>query len=157
MQLSSPLPLVFLLVAACVVPQTKYDALARTLAETKAASDAELTDLRKQLANAETAGQERDSKVSELTTARHNLQASLDEATAIHQQLRGELERLGKDVDKVLKERGLGLGNPMAIRRERNVAASTKWVPALRNIGEVSLFRRARARHILNGVGREGA
>ncbi|MEI7894119.1 MAG: OmpA family protein [Myxococcales bacterium] len=107
MQLSWPLALVFLLVAACVVPQTKYDALARTLAETKAASDAELTDLRKQLANAETAGQERDSKVSELTTARHNLQASLDEATAIHQQLRGELERLGKDVDKVLKERGL--------------------------------------------------
>ena len=30
----------------------------------------------------------------------------LDEATAINQQLRGELQRLGKDVDKMLADRG---------------------------------------------------
>ena len=50
--------------------------------------------------------QDRDSKLSELATTSHNLQAQLDEATAINQQLRGELERLGKDVDKVLADRG---------------------------------------------------
>ena len=40
------------------------------------------------------------------TTTSHNVQAQLDEATAINQQLRGELERLGKDADKLLAERG---------------------------------------------------
>ncbi len=50
--------------------------------------------------------QERDAKLSEVSTASHNVQTQLDEATAINQQLRGELERLGKDADKILVERG---------------------------------------------------
>jgi chemotaxis protein MotB len=44
--------------------------------------------------------------LSDLSTSDHNHQAQLDEATAINQQLRDELARLGKDVDKMLAERG---------------------------------------------------
>jgi DNA-binding NtrC family response regulator len=44
--------------------------------------------------------------------------------------------------------RFVGLGNPMAIRRERNVAASTKWVPALRNIGQRYRFSEGRGQGI---------
>jgi len=50
--------------------------------------------------------QDRDAKLSDLATSSHNMQAQLDEATAINQQLRGELQRLGKDVDKILADRG---------------------------------------------------
>jgi chemotaxis protein MotB len=50
--------------------------------------------------------QARDHKLSELSTADHNLQAQLDEETGINANLRGELERLGKNVDRMLKEKG---------------------------------------------------
>lgn len=62
--------------------------------------------LQLQLAAAEAATQERDSKLSDLSTEAHNVQSQLDEQTAINQQLGGELRRLGKDVDKILAERG---------------------------------------------------
>jgi chemotaxis protein MotB len=70
------------------------------------ADQAQIQALQQQLVAAEATTQDRDSKLSELSTSSHNLQAQLDEATAINQQLRGELERLGKDVDKILAERG---------------------------------------------------
>jgi len=47
-----------------------------------------------------------ESDISIADTDRHNLQAALDESTAIGQQLRGELTRLGKDVNKILSDRG---------------------------------------------------
>jgi len=50
--------------------------------------------------------QDRDQKLSDLTTSGHNLQAQLDEQTAINAKLRAELERLGKNVDSILKEKG---------------------------------------------------
>jgi chemotaxis protein MotB len=62
--------------------------------------------LQADLAAAQTLVQDRDSKVSELSIADHNTQTQLDEATAINQQLRTELQRLGQDVDKILSERG---------------------------------------------------
>ncbi len=62
--------------------------------------------LREDLAAAQTLVQDRDSKVSELSITNHNAQTQLDEATAINQQLRTELQRLGRDVDKMLSERG---------------------------------------------------
>ncbi|MGH7295617.1 MAG: OmpA family protein, partial [Polyangiaceae bacterium] len=67
---------------------------------------AAILDLQARLSAAESSTQDRDTKLSDLSTAAHNLQAQLDEATAINQQLRGELERLGKDVDKVLADKG---------------------------------------------------
>jgi len=79
----------------------------RASAETKQKSDAaSLLALQERITLAESATQDRDTKLADLSTSTHNLQAQLDEATAINQQLRGELERLGKDVDKVLAERG---------------------------------------------------
>jgi chemotaxis protein MotB len=48
----------------------------------------------------------RDQKVSGLSTESHNLQAQLDETTAINAKLRTELEGLGKNVDLMLEEKG---------------------------------------------------
>lgn len=70
-------------------------------------ADAErLLDLQQRLAAVEGTVQDRDSRMSDLTTSGHNLQSRLDEATAMNQQLRDELQRLGKDVDKMLGDRG---------------------------------------------------
>ncbi len=102
-------------VGGCV-PKNQYDAL---LADSQSAhvqlladadhakaQDAEIAKLRADLADAQAQVQERDQKVSDLSTADHNLQAQLDEATAINAKLRGELERLGKNVDSMLQEKG---------------------------------------------------
>lgn len=82
-------------------------AKAKVEAEARQKDDeAKIETLQQQLAAAEAATQDRDSKLSDLSTEAHNNQAQLDEQTAINQQLRGELQRLGKDVDKILAERG---------------------------------------------------
>lgn len=62
--------------------------------------------LKEALDDAARAMQERDDKLQELLVGAHNLQTKLDEATAINQQLRGELERLGRNVDQLFSERG---------------------------------------------------
>ncbi len=87
----------------CVTDAASY----RAAAETKQKEDAAaLLALQERLTAAESATQDRDSKLADLSTSTHNLQAQLDEATAINQQLRGELQRLGKDVDKILADKG---------------------------------------------------
>ena len=53
-------------------------------------------------------GLERDARLQQAMTAREDLQAKLDEQTAIDQRLRAELSKLGKDVDGLLAEGGLG-------------------------------------------------
>jgi chemotaxis protein MotB len=107
------LAVVVLSTAGCFVMKKDYDvcvtdaAKAKSDAEARARDDAgKMADLTQRLAAAESAMQSRDSTINELSTNQHNVQAQLDEATAINQQLRGELERLGKDVDKILTERG---------------------------------------------------
>ncbi len=65
-----------------------------------------IQDIQQRLVQAQGALQDRDARLSDLSTTLHNRQAQIDEATAINQQLRDELQRLGKDVDKVLAERG---------------------------------------------------
>jgi chemotaxis protein MotB len=50
--------------------------------------------------------QARDKKVGELSTVDHDLQTQLDEGTTINAKLRSELERLGTNVDQMLKEKG---------------------------------------------------
>lgn len=100
---------------ACV-PKDRYDAaladaesvhaqLAAGLEHQKA-QDAEIANLRQELADAGSQLQQRDQKLSDLSTSDHNLQAQLDEGTAINAKLRGELERLGKNVDGMLQEKG---------------------------------------------------
>ncbi len=100
---------------ACV-PKTRYDALVAQNAQAAKAKDeadkrtladqAEIARLKTAVEAAEKASGERDVTIADLRTGQHNTQAALDEATAINQQLRGELERLGKDVDKILTDKG---------------------------------------------------
>jgi chemotaxis protein MotB len=99
--------------SGCIVLKKDYDQCVsdaagyRAAAETKQKEDAAaLLSLQERLTAAESATQDRDTKLADLSTSTHNLQAQLDEATAINQQLRGELQRLGKDVDKILADKG---------------------------------------------------
>jgi chemotaxis protein MotB len=87
----------------CVTDATKVRA---DFAALQKGDEARQKDLEDRLAQAQAAVQERDAKLSDLSTADHNLQVRLDEATAINQQMRDELQRLGKDVDKMLADRG---------------------------------------------------
>ncbi len=91
------------------VSKSKYDAAIADAQQAHAQltnTEAELAKLRSDLDAAEAQMQARDQKVSELTTSDHNVQAQLDEETAINSKLRGELERLGKNVDQMLDEKG---------------------------------------------------
>ena len=100
--------------AACLstnacVSKAKYDAAVAdaTTAHAKITSqEADLAKLNQDLADAQAQTQDRDQKLSELSTSGHNLQAQLDETTAINAKLRAELERLGKNVDAMLQEKG---------------------------------------------------
>lgn len=98
--------------SGCVSKQ-RYDAaladadgLRAQLGQAQASHADEVNKLRQAIDEAGRAMQERDDRLQEAATGAHNTQAKLDEATAINQQLRGELERLGKNVDKLLSERG---------------------------------------------------
>jgi chemotaxis protein MotB len=104
-----------LLTTACVRKETYDAALADAQAlrvqlaaatERDKAHEEELARIRQQIADAAAQIQERDQKLSDLSTSDHNLQAQLDESTAISAKLRGELERLGKNVDSMLQEKG---------------------------------------------------
>jgi chemotaxis protein MotB len=85
--------------------QTTHTALAASLDREKADQD-QLAKLQKDLADAQAQIQDRDQKLSDMSTASHNLQAQLDEDTAINARLRSELGRLGKNVDQMLQEKG---------------------------------------------------
>jgi chemotaxis protein MotB len=79
----------------------------RTALDKRIADDTkEIADLNTKLAAAEQASQERDAKISKLTTDAHNVQAQLDETTALNSQLRDEITHLGGDVNKILAEKG---------------------------------------------------
>jgi chemotaxis protein MotB len=95
------------------VTKVRYDQLVAVSAQAKVEADARQKDaeariqaLQDQLTTAEAATQERDARLSDLSTQSHNIQAQLDEQTAMNEQLRGELGRLGKDVDKILVDKG---------------------------------------------------
>lgn len=112
----SPVLLLLALVSFGCVSKSKFDLAMHDAQQAHAESDArgkknaeleaKLSTLEGSLKQAEADAQARDQKLSELSTASANLQQKLDEATAINQQMRGELQRLGKDVDKILKEKG---------------------------------------------------
>jgi chemotaxis protein MotB len=85
--------------------QTAHAALTQALDRDKAAEE-EISKLRDELTGVQAQVQMRDQTVSDLSTSDHNLQAQLDESTAINAKLRAELERLGKNVDQMLKDKG---------------------------------------------------
>jgi chemotaxis protein MotB len=100
---------------ACV-PKDKYDAALKDAQtahtalgasqEQEKAREGEIARLRDGVNDAQTQLQAAEQKLSELSTSDHNLQAQLDQGTAINAQLRAELERLGKNVDGMLQEKG---------------------------------------------------
>lgn len=99
--------------ATACVPKARYDECVSDAAQTRARADAQqrqdaaqMQDLAQRLAQSQATVQDRDGRLNDLSTQDHNLQVHLDEATAINQQLRAELQRLGTDVDKMLAERG---------------------------------------------------
>lgn len=97
-----------LAMVACV-SKTKYDAAIADAQQAHAQltnTAAELGRLRSDLDAAEAQMKARDQKLSDLTTSDHNVEAQLDEETAINSNLRGELQRLGKNVDQMLEEKG---------------------------------------------------
>jgi chemotaxis protein MotB len=85
--------------------QTAHAALAASQDHEKS-QEAEIASLRDALSSAQSEMQQSEQKLSDLSTSDHNLQAQLDEATAINAKLRSELERLGKNVDQMLQEKG---------------------------------------------------
>jgi chemotaxis protein MotB len=76
------------------------------LAERERSDQAKIDELQRELSSAQTRMQEFTQRQSDLSTADHNLQAELDQSTAINANLRAELERLGKNVDSMLREKG---------------------------------------------------
>ncbi len=91
---------------AAVQDAQKAQAALNAAQEQQKAKEAEIAALKQSLSDAQGQMQERDQKLSDLSTSDHNLQAQLDEATAINAKLRAELERLGKNVDQMLQDKG---------------------------------------------------
>jgi chemotaxis protein MotB len=105
----------FMLLAACV-PKGKYDdALhdaenahnqAMMCDSQAAAAQAQISRLNEALTGAQALAEQRDKALTGAATNAKDLQARLDEATAENAELRKELERLGKNADKLLTEKG---------------------------------------------------
>jgi chemotaxis protein MotB len=98
--------------SACV-PKGQYDTALSDARQAHAQLEAsdkaratEVANLSRQLADAVQKSQDLELKLSDLSTADHTRQVRLDESTAIDAQLRAELERLGKNVDSMLTEKG---------------------------------------------------
>jgi chemotaxis protein MotB len=106
--ISAVVALVLALPASCVSKSTYEKAVADAQGahEESARKQKEIDALHARLGQAEKDAQARDETIAKLQSDQHNLQQSLDETTAMNRSLRDELTRLGKDVDKVLAEKG---------------------------------------------------
>jgi chemotaxis protein MotB len=134
--------------SACV-SSAKYDAALEDARKAKAEMErvhgeseqqkqvnlADLAKLNAELQTAKAALQENENQLSQANVQSHNLQAKLDESTAISQKLRDELTRLGKNVDQLLSEKGTmsqALGDAKARLEElRKAQAATEARTAL--------------------------
>lgn len=110
------------------VPQGQYDKIAQDALHSQAqareeqrrreADDAQVQQLNARLVEAQASRQDCDRHLSDSLTSGKRLQASLDEATAQNAQLREELQRLGKNADALLAEKG-ALSSTLADARTR--------------------------------------
>ncbi len=108
--------LVFSILVAACVPKGKYDDALHDAESAhnqslecdtqRAAAMAEIARLREALAGAQALADQRDKALGLATQSSKDLQLRLDEATAENSQLRRELEKLGKNADKLLTEKG---------------------------------------------------
>jgi chemotaxis protein MotB len=111
---------VLLAAATGCVSLARYDAAVRDADQAKQAATesseqaserlranaTEIMRLSSTLTSEQNALQQGEQQLSEAKVSTHNLQAKLDEVTAINAGLRGELTRLGKNVDQLLGEKG---------------------------------------------------
>ncbi len=98
-----------LVLAGCLVRESRYDQAVQQMwvARDEASQSRQNNDsLRAKLDTTQAQLQAQQTKAAEFEATAHNLQARLDEATALHQLLEKELERLGKNVGAMLKDKG---------------------------------------------------
>jgi chemotaxis protein MotB len=126
--------------AAVANAQTEHAQLLASQDREKA-DEGQIADLKKQLSDAAAQLQARDDKLSDLSTGDHNLQAKLDEATAINAKLRSELERLGKNVDTILQEKGT-LSKALDDAKSRLEELRKAQAEALVNAGQLKITTR---------------
>ncbi len=114
MKVFPPLLVALALSSTGCVTKVRYDKLVAESAQSKLDAagrqkdaEARIQALQAQIAAAEGAAQDREARLSDLSTQSHNVQAALDEQTAMNEQLRGELSRLGKDAEKILADKGV--------------------------------------------------
>jgi chemotaxis protein MotB len=110
------------------VPRDRYNAALKDAKDTHASADrlaadlaaarAEVARLNEALKQAQAAVDERDRGLAEGQVTAHDLQTKLDDATAQNEQLRTELQRLGKNADALLAEKGT-LANALAEAKAR--------------------------------------
>jgi chemotaxis protein MotB len=112
----SLLLLAAVLAASACVPHDRYDAALKDAKSAHASADkltadlnaarAEIERLTAALKDSQSGVDQRDGKLAEDQVTAHDLQTKLDDATALNEQLRTELERLGKNADALVAEKG---------------------------------------------------
>jgi len=102
-----------LALAACLggcVSKATYDQALVSAAQTKEEADrqasaakSETDRLRAALDKLEAQAQDRDTELSDMATRQHNTEAELEQASALNEQLRGELDRLSRAAEAALR------------------------------------------------------
>jgi chemotaxis protein MotB len=123
-----PALLLLTLFSTACVPRDRYDnavadATKANDAATQCAADrdranAEVQRLTEQLKQLQALADQRDKALADAQVNTHDLQTKLDDATAVNAQLRAGLERLGKNADSLLAEKG-NLSNALAEAKAR--------------------------------------
>ncbi|HEX4476317.1 MAG TPA: OmpA family protein [Polyangiaceae bacterium] len=109
-------PIIAVCALASCVPKGKYDAAVADAKSAHAAADQasadaadahkKIDELNEALKAAQELAEKRDQDLAQGQVSLHDLQTQLDDATAINQELKVELERLGKNADTLLSEKG---------------------------------------------------
>ena len=109
-------PVLAVCALASCVPKGKYDAAVADAKSAHAAADQasadaadahkKIDELNEALKAAQDLAEKRDQDLAQGQVSLHDLQTQLDDATAINQELKVELERLGKNADALLSEKG---------------------------------------------------
>lgn len=102
---------VLFLMSGCVAQRT-YDKavkdaadLREELGEMRKAAERELTRLRTELDQVKEQAEQRDTKLGELSTDKHNLETELEQTSGLNKELRGQIDRMVGDLERIGKER----------------------------------------------------
>jgi chemotaxis protein MotB len=128
MKLAHFFPVAIALLALACVPRDRYDNAVKSAENGKAAYarcaadsarlQSEVDRLNAALRDAAAGIEARDKSLAETQLGQHDLQTKLDDATAQNEQLVAELQRLGKNADALLAEKG-SLSSALADAKKR--------------------------------------